>query len=1149
MRMTAGAADIATFGFRADTSGLLAADAALERMAKTAEASATAIERWEARATAAFKKVDPSMLSGAGPAAAAAAASTAGVAAATNAHAGLAAATDKASAATGAHAAVLRSGTEAHKAHGAAVGFNTSKLMELQHVGRSVIDVMAAGGSMTRAFTLEGGRLFEIFGPGTAKVKEAIAAFQAIPIAARLAGGAIAGVGVASALAFAEYESGQDRLERSLSGIGRRSGATLGQLQGVAAQGAASGRLSIGEATDLTGRFTAAGLTPDLTGPFVGMTRDYGRVTGQSTGDAGTALAAAMRDPVKGLGNLDKQLGFVDDRLMRQVEDLERSGHLHEAQAVAMNALKAAVDGAKDSTWAFTKGLNSAETWLGNKFNQAGAGMAAAFGLNSDADKLAELRTRADNLQRVDPVGNGDYISEIRRQMVPLMASVQADELKAAADKRDADATTLSRQAGDAVRSILPDITRARSAADTLDVLRQAMGDPLIRQHMSPDEGRLVSRAYGQAGVVSDMARPGLRQRQDYDLRMAAIDDSGTQDQGLNAARKAELEVLRQTGDVVRAATAAQESYNLAIAKANSDAEERLRQAQLDSKLVGLSPYDRAMQDLKNQYEGPRGILERDRFDKGGENVLNDKDIKSDLTGASKWTSSVSSFTSALDGASQRLAAFPGPASGPYGAGPHPFASNAAGVVLGGGFDSAVNRTFGFEGGLLARDTNGTPSNFGINAANHPGVDVAHLTQGQAKGIYKSDYWNPMGLDAASPGMQRVAFDSAVMEGVGQAKKLMAQSGGDAGRMLDLRQQFERGLQANDPAKYGRFAKSWALRDAGLRADLGPIGTTSVDTSGTDHSTMTVHAAAPAFAAPAPIASTAYGSDKSTYAQKQADVTKSFGDVPIDQANKLLTAQSALLATNRDTFGQSAAAIKGAAEAQALWNRLALDGIVPIGELSKATGGLSDKVRDYGSAAAKLAQEQEDQARMQKQAMDFTDAARGGLSDSLSSGIVAAAHGKSFGNAFKSGLSSLGDRFIGMGMKDITGGLLGQPGQGLGTGFLGSLFSSLPHFAGGTTDAPGGPTIINENGPELVNLPAHAQVMTAEQTSGLMASRSSSVPPIKMGDVHFHASGEGAFSDRQTDMLVAQHAETQQKMADHMVRNLPQIQRDAGQFS
>jgi len=1131
--------DVATIGFAVDTSPVDRGTASLDRFTKGSEAAAAALAKMEAATSKAFAKVSPGMMGDSAGGPAGYGAHAVGIGAVSSALDGYTVSSGKATAAAGAQGAALRSSAAAHTAHGAAVGFSTSKLMELQHVTRSVFDVMASGGTITRAFTMESGRLFEIFGPGTAKVKEAFAAFQAIPLAARLAGGAIASVGVASALAFAEYESGQDKLERSLNGVGRRSGATLGQLQGVAAQGAASGRLSIGEATDLTGRFTAAGLTPDLTGSLLGITRDYGRVTGQSTGDAGTALAAAMRDPAKGLADFDKTLAFVDDRLQQQVTDLERSGHLHEAQAVAMSALKAAVDGAKDSTWAFTKGLNSAETWIGNKFNQAGAGMAAAFGLNSDADKLAELRTRADNLQRVDPIGNGDYIAEIRRHMVPLRASVQADELKAASDKRDADATALSRQAGDAVRSILPDLVRANGARDTIDVLRQAMGDPLIRQHMSPDEGRLVSRAYGQASVVSDMARPGLRQRQDYDLRMAAIDDSGTQDQGLNAARKAELEVLRQTGDVVRAATAAQESYNLAIAKANSDAEERLRQAQLDSKLVGLSPYDRAMQQLKNQYEGPRGILERDRVD--STSILDDADIKKDLTGASKWTSSVSTFTAALDGASQRLAAFPGAASGPYGAGPSSMTGGApftgpvgavsdhqrqlVGMLTAAGYPLAGAQ--GFVGGLTGESGAGLDPT-ARNASNHRGIAQ----------------W-----DTSRFGAMGGATDFET-----QARFIVKELAGSesiAGAHLRAATSVRDGLAANfsyERPSNAEIASSYSKRLAAGESLASSMG-------GVDHSTMTVHgpanntmagALSPAVAVPAgvaPIGSTAYGFDKGVYAQKQADVTKSFGDVPIDQANKLLATQSALLATNRDSFGQSAAAIRGAAEAQGLWNKLALDGIVPIGELSKATGELSDKVRDYGSVAAKAAQQQEDQARMQGLVQGGIDNTRGGISSVLSSGVLSAAHGQGFGKGASSALASFGEGLVSKGSNVLISSLLGGQGSPFG-GLLGGMFSSLPHFAGGTTDAPGGPTIINENGPELVNLPAHAQVMTAEQTSGLMGS--SKAPNITVGGHSIVVQGDA--NEKTLAIMDQKLAAASQQQIDHITRNLPQIQRDAAQY-
>lgn len=46
-----------------------------------------------------------------------------------------------------------------------------------------------------------------------------------------------------------------------------------------------------------------------------------------------------------------------------------------------------------------------------------------------------------------------------------------------------------------------------------------------------------------------------------------------------------------------------------------------------------------------------------------------------------------------------------------------------------------------------------------------------------------------------------------------------------------------------------------------------------------------------------------------------------------------------------------------------------------------------------------------------------------------------------------------------------------------------TLLSTLPHFAGGTTSAPGGWAWVGERGPELVRLPGGSQVMTAQQSA------------------------------------------------------------------
>lgn len=144
-----------------------------------------------------------------------------------------------------------------------------------------------------------------------------------------------------------------------------------------------------------------------------------------------------------------------------------------------------------------------------------------------------------------------------------------------------------------------------------------------------------------------------------------------------------------------------------------------------------------------------------------------------------------------------------------------------------GGFSQAVQRTLGFEGGLNPRDTNGTPSNMGINAAANPDVNVASLTKDQATDIYKKRYWDAINGDQLSkvnPALAYAGFDTAVIAGPGKAMELIQQSGGDPNRLLALRKQFQDSLIATNPEKYGKYEKAWNNRIAGLQQDVASMG-------------------------------------------------------------------------------------------------------------------------------------------------------------------------------------------------------------------------------------------------------------------------------------------------------------------------------------
>lgn len=143
----------------------------------------------------------------------------------------------------------------------------------------------------------------------------------------------------------------------------------------------------------------------------------------------------------------------------------------------------------------------------------------------------------------------------------------------------------------------------------------------------------------------------------------------------------------------------------------------------------------------------------------------------------------------------------------------------AAGGAAGGGFGRAVAFTLQAEGGYAGRDANGAEVNMGINAKANPDVDVKNLTKDKATEIYKSRYWDAINGDALAaknPGLAMIAFDTAAIAGVGKAKELLAKSGDDPAKFMELRREFLQGLIVKNPEKYGRFEKAWTTRNANL---------------------------------------------------------------------------------------------------------------------------------------------------------------------------------------------------------------------------------------------------------------------------------------------------------------------------------------------
>jgi hypothetical protein len=127
------------------------------------------------------------------------------------------------------------------------------------------------------------------------------------------------------------------------------------------------------------------------------------------------------------------------------------------------------------------------------------------------------------------------------------------------------------------------------------------------------------------------------------------------------------------------------------------------------------------------------------------------------------------------------------------------------------GFDSAVSRLLIHEGGYAENDGNtGAPVNFGINQKANPDIDVKNLTREQAVQIYRTRYWNAINGDTLAPELQGTALDAAANQGPENARKWIAESGGDVVRFNELRRNHYEALLAKP--EYARFRRTWMGR-------------------------------------------------------------------------------------------------------------------------------------------------------------------------------------------------------------------------------------------------------------------------------------------------------------------------------------------------
>lgn len=96
-------------------------------------------------------------------------------------------------------------------------------------------------------------------------------------------------------------------------------------------------------------------------------------------------------------------------------------------------------------------------------------------------------------------------------------------------------------------------------------------------------------------------------------------------------------------------------------------------------------------------------------------------------------------------------------------------------------FDASFERLLGSEGGYVNDPADpGGETKWGISKRSYPQLDIANLTQDDAKVVYRRDFWDAAKLQDMPTAVAFQLFDFAVNSGIGTAIRKLQQAIGVA---------------------------------------------------------------------------------------------------------------------------------------------------------------------------------------------------------------------------------------------------------------------------------------------------------------------------------------------------------------------------------
>ncbi len=430
---------------------------------------------------------------------------------------------------------------EGTKALSSASVFGNTQFMALSAALRHMFDAMLAGRPPTQALAMELGNLsYGLSGSGGF-----MGAVKAIGsgIVGWLSPAKIIFLEIAAAIglsigALTKFESMQATIRQQLTGAGRASGASVGDINQIAALGSANG-LSIASAAGIAGSLAATGkVGVDSLAPLVKLGHDFATTMGIDAATAAKTLAQSFADPVRGADTLNERLGFLDANTKNLIQSLVAQGDREQAIAILTDRLKGSIASASETTtiWGriwndVTNKISDGMTIWGRFLDRAAGGTGGA----SITQQITDATIKLLDLQKQQASsGNGPfagfYNSQIQKQIDDLIAKIEQLRQKQLQEQDAANDAKLRQRSLEVqawVNALEPGPDMLRRLTDQANGLNHAFADPAMQKYISGFDTMLVkARAAGAAlSVALNGFDPVKNAIADTDAQIKALDD------------------------------------------------------------------------------------------------------------------------------------------------------------------------------------------------------------------------------------------------------------------------------------------------------------------------------------------------------------------------------------------------------------------------------------------------------------------------------------------------------------------------------------------------------------------------------------------------------------------------------------------------